>query len=71
MGRRSENATLSVEQANAAGNALQTITESVSLISDMNTQIATAAEEQSANDQKQIFIKINYLLCKYYLRFRI
>lgn len=38
----------SVEQANAAGDALQTITESVSLISDMNTQIATAAEEQSS-----------------------
>ena len=48
MASSSENATLSVEQANAAGNALQTITESVSLISDMNTQIATAAEEQSS-----------------------
>ena len=43
-----EKASLSVEQANIAGNALQTITKSVSLISDMNTQIATAAEEQSS-----------------------
>lgn len=41
-------AAVSVEQANAAGTALQSITESVSLISDMNTQIATAAEEQSS-----------------------
>ena len=40
-------ATESVEQANSAGDALQTIAESVSLISDMSTQIATAAEEQS------------------------
>ncbi len=38
----------SVEHANSAGSALQSITESVSLISDMNTQIATAAEEQSS-----------------------
>jgi len=40
-------ATESVEYANTAGSALQTITESVSLISDMSTQIATAAEEQA------------------------
>lgn len=39
-------ATQSVEQANIAGTALQSITEAVSHISDMNTQIATAAEEQ-------------------------
>lgn len=43
-----EQATTSVEQANAAGTALQTITEAVAHISDMNTQIATAAEEQSS-----------------------
>ena len=48
MGSSREKAAKSVEQANAAGNALQTITQSVSLISDMNTQIATAAEEQSS-----------------------
>ena len=47
METSSKQAALSVEQANTAGNALQTITESVSLISDMSTQIATAAEEQS------------------------
>lgn len=42
-----ENATASVEKASEAGIALQTITESVSTISDMNAQIASAAEEQS------------------------
>lgn len=47
MDASSKQAELSVEQANTAGSALQTITESVSLISDMSTQIATAAEEQS------------------------
>ena len=47
MESSSKQAVLSVEQANSAGDALQTITESVSLISDMSTQIATAAEEQS------------------------
>jgi len=41
-----EQASASVEQSNAAGHALQTITKAVALISDMNTQIATAAEEQ-------------------------
>lgn len=41
-------AATSVEQANSAGTALLTITESVAHISDMNTQIATAAEEQSS-----------------------
>lgn len=40
--------TQSVEQANAAGTALQSITEAVSHISDMNTQIATASEEQAS-----------------------
>ncbi len=38
----------SVEKAAHAGSALETITKSVSQIRDMNAQIATAAEEQSA-----------------------
>lgn len=38
----------SVEQAERAGQSLHQIAETVSVISDMNIQIATAAEEQSA-----------------------
>ena len=38
----------SVEQAALAGNSLQTITRAVTEISDMNLQIASAAEEQSS-----------------------
>lgn len=40
-------AELSVDQATAAGDSLNAMNDSVTLISDMNTQIATAAEQQS------------------------
>jgi methyl-accepting chemotaxis protein len=48
MAEGKEMTLVGVDQAAAAGEALQTINESVTRISDMNTQIASAAEEQSA-----------------------
>lgn len=43
-----EHAEVSVGHATHAGESLTTITEAIASINDMNTQIATAAEEQSA-----------------------
>jgi methyl-accepting chemotaxis protein len=39
---------ISVQQASEAAKALEAITQAVAVINDMNTQIASAAEEQSA-----------------------
>lgn len=47
-GQAQAQAQVSVDQAEAAGESLQAINYSVSKISDMNTQIATAAEQQAA-----------------------
>ena len=43
-----EQANLSVERAAQAGNSFGEIANSIAIIADMNTQIASAAEEQSA-----------------------
>lgn len=43
-----EQAGVSVERAEQAGRSLNSITQSVDVINQMNTQIATASEEQSA-----------------------
>lgn len=48
MASGSEQAKISVEQAEVAGQSLQQITESVNAISDMNIHIASAAEQQTA-----------------------
>lgn len=55
--------TTSVDKAGLAGTALTTITEAVSRIVEMNTQIATAAEEQSTvtEDINQSMTSINTL----------
>lgn len=48
MQQSRENAQRTVTQAGQAGNSLASITNSVATIREMNTQIATAAEEQSS-----------------------
>ncbi|MFC1748763.1 methyl-accepting chemotaxis protein [Pseudomonadota bacterium] len=51
----------SVEQVDAAGNALTAITDAVAAINNMNSQIATASEEQSsvAEEMNQRIERIN------------
>ncbi|MBL4741723.1 MAG: chemotaxis protein [Idiomarina sp.] len=48
MDRGQQQASDSVEQARRAGQSLQTVNEAVKRMTDMNAQIATAAEEQSS-----------------------
>ena len=48
MSQSKEQVDKTVEQAQKAGDALSAITSSVSAINDMNTQIATASEEQAS-----------------------
>ena len=47
-----EKASVGVEQTKQAGEALAAITRAVTTISEMNTQIASAAEEQSATTEE-------------------
>ena len=58
-----EKATVGVEQTKQAGEALAAITRAVSTISEMNLQIASAAEEQSATTEEmnKNIININQL----------
>ena len=58
-----EQASDSVEQAKKAGVALSEITQAVAHITDMNTQIASAAEEQAAvaDEINKNIVKINSL----------
>ena len=49
MGRSRDEARSVVEQATGAGHSLTTISEAISRINEMSTQIACAAEEQSAS----------------------
>ncbi|RUO77105.1 methyl-accepting chemotaxis protein [Idiomarina seosinensis] len=48
MERGKTQASTSVEQARRAGHSLQTVNDAVKRMTDMNAQIATAAEEQSS-----------------------
>jgi methyl-accepting chemotaxis protein len=61
MNNSSVQAAASVEQANSAGGALQMIIDKVGAITDMNTQIATAAEQQSmvAEEMNQNIVNIS------------
>jgi len=52
MGASRERAQQGVEQANEAAEALEAITRAVATINEMNTQIASAAEQQSATTEQ-------------------
>lgn len=58
-----EQAQFTVEHAGTAGTSLQAITDRVATISEMNLQIATAAEEQSkvAEDINQNIVRISHV----------
>lgn len=58
-----EKATVGVTQTKQAGEALAAITRAVTTINEMNTQIASAAEEQSATTEEmnQNIVNINHL----------
>jgi methyl-accepting chemotaxis protein len=62
MKQGQEQASLSVDQAHRAGDALKAINSSVTRINDMNTQIAATAEEQSvvAADINKNFDRITH-----------
>lgn len=47
MSQSKESATMAVDRAQSANDALERIRQSIAQISDMNMQIAAAAEEQS------------------------
>ncbi len=51
MGRGTDMASHSVEQSDSAGNSLRAITDRVSAITVVNSQIATATEEQAQTSQ--------------------
>lgn len=61
MKRGREQAVLSVEKASVAGKSLDSIAKSVATINNMNTQIASAAEQQSAVSEEinQNVVSIN------------
>ena len=63
MEKGQEKAKISVSHAKSAGDSLEKITDSVSAINNMNTQIATAAEEQSvvSNEINEKTVEINTL----------
>ena len=61
MGQSRDQANTAVEQATMASTSLTTIAESVSLINDMSSQIAIAADEQKtvAEDMNRNIVKIS------------